>query len=255
LRAALQAQGYRTLLIPDSPEEPAHADLLSDGTLDGVLITTVTMGSQLPAGLKERGVPFGLVNRTTAAPDYDSCTVANELGAVTLADLVADLGHRRIGVILGPRDISGVIERETGLRNGFSARGIPMPTELVRRGAFSYENGRTAMLDLLGLKRPPTAVVCANDVIALGALNAAESAGVSVGKDVTVVGFDDIGMASWDLFQLTTMRSNLDEMARHSVRLLVQRIDDPHRDPQHVVIEPQLILRKSHGKAPEVPGD
>jgi LacI family transcriptional regulator len=111
--------------------------------------------------------------------------------------------------------------------------------------------GRRAMLELLELSRPPTAVFCANDVLALGALNAATARSVAIPQDLTIVGFDDIDMSAWDVFALTTVRHDFELMVRTTVDLLLSRIADPSRPVDRVLIRPDLVLRRTHGAPPQ----
>jgi LacI family transcriptional regulator len=113
------------------------------------------------------------------------------------------------GAVLRPRDTSTGRDRERGFRAALEAAGLGLPDTRVRRGPFSFEAGTQAVVELLAQRYPPTALFCANDVIALGVLNAAHRLGLSVRRDLTVIGFDDIAMAGWELFGLTTVRQDL----------------------------------------------
>jgi DNA-binding LacI/PurR family transcriptional regulator len=157
------------------------------------------------------------------------------------------LGHKTVGAILGPEDATNARERERGFREELSEHGLVLPPSRVLHGAFSAESGRANALALLSRSGRPSALFCADDVLALGAINAAHSLGLRVPDDVTIIGFDDIGMASWDLFSLTTIRYDLDRMAVESVRMLIARIDDPERPPEQLVLPADLVLRSSHG--------
>jgi LacI family transcriptional regulator len=95
---------------------------------------------------------------------------------------------------------------------------------MVRRGPFSYETGHRAAGELLDAPDRPTAIFCGNDTIALGAVNAAAARGIKPGGDLTIIGFDDLPVASWEVFQLTTMRCDLRRMAETAIRLLTARI-------------------------------
>lgn len=246
IRNELDRKGYRTLLIPDSSESPAAVDRLVDGTLDGVLITTALASSHLPLDLAARKVPFALLNRDVTGIVADSCTIDNRSGGGLVAELLADLGHHRIAAIFGPEETSTSRDRERGFRDGLNDKGIPLRSGLVRHGAFSYATGYSASLDLLAQAEPPTAVFCGNDVIAFGACNAVAALGLKSGNDITIIGFDDISMAAWELLNLTTIHCDLTAMAQHAVRLLTQRIADPDRATERVVLDPTIVLRGSH---------
>jgi LacI family transcriptional regulator len=116
----------------------------------------------------------------------------------------------------------------------------------MRRGPYTYETGHAATLELLASGDAPTALFCGNDVIALGALNACHRLGLRVPADLSVVGFDDIAMAGWDLIQLTTVRQDLRRMAQIAVEVVMERPGEPRR----VVLEPEMVRRATVGAPP-----
>jgi LacI family transcriptional regulator len=246
MRAEFERLGYRVLLIPDSSEAPLEIDRLADGTLDGVILTTVMLGSQLPHNLAARQIPFVLANREIDGIDADTVVLDNQLGGQLVASLLADLGHVRVAAILGPPDTSVGRDRGIGLRQGLSDRAIALLPSRVRSGPFTYEAGYRSTLDLLATPEPPTAIFCGNDVIAFGACNAAAARGLTPGRDLTIVGFDDIEMSAWDLFQITTVNGDMVGMAERAAQLLIQRIESPGSLPQRVTLAPRLVLRGTH---------
>ncbi len=247
LHEALRQYGFSTALIPggalDTPLEPGA---LVDGSLDGVILTTCRIGSTLPAELTLRGLPTVTANREVRGAVVDSCAVANARGAAELARLLTNCGHREIVAIFGPSDTSTGLSRERGFRRGLAAAGVRLSPVRIWRGEFTYQTGYDSAIAALGASIPPTALFCANDVIALGALNAALAAGVDVPGDLSVVGFDDIPMAGWNMFDLTTMHCDLGRLARTSADLLAARIRAPEAPRRRVVIHPTLVLRSSH---------
>jgi LacI family transcriptional regulator len=238
LHDELEKRGYRTMVFTDRIS-PAQ---LLDGSVDGAVLLTSTIGSALPAELGRRGLPFVFLNRESGAP-ADASVVDNELGGRLVAARLVALGHRRIAAIFGPSSTSTGRDREQGFRLALAEEAIALPAELTRHGPFEFETGDTAMTELLRLDPRPTAVFCGNDVIALGALNAAQRAGILVPADISVIGFDDIPMASWQAFQLTTVSHDLNEMAASAARLLVDRIAGRTDQPRRVVLQPHLVER------------
>jgi LacI family transcriptional regulator len=247
MREGLEKRGYRTLLITDRAENPLEIGLLADGSLDGVILTTATLGSSLPHELASRRIPFVLVNREIDSIAADTCVMDNRSGAEQVAQLLIRLGHRRVGAIFGPQETSTGRDREVGLRAGLSEVGVSLPRNLTRRGPFSYETGHRAMRELLDNPTPPAAVFCGNDVIALGAHSAAIGRGLRLPRDLTIVGFDDIAMASWESFGLTTVRCDFTAMAEAAVGMLLKRIKQPSLPHQRQVLSPRLVLRGTHG--------
>ncbi|GLZ15557.1 LacI family transcriptional regulator [Actinomadura sp. NBRC 104425] len=249
LHDELERLGYRMMLFTERSDEVIASERLLDRSIDGVVLTTTTLDSGLPAELRRRRLPFVYLNRESGTP-ADAAVVDNRHGAGLVARELAGLGHTRIAGIFGPDETSTGRDREYGFRLALAEVGVGLPEERVRRGPFEYATGRDALTELLTVDPRPTAVFCGNDVIALGALDAALQAGVRVPDELTVIGFDDIPMASWTAFQLTTVRHDLHGMARAAARLLVARITTPDADLERVVYTPELILRRTHAPAP-----
>ena len=170
-------------------------------------------------------------------------------GARMAAEELVSLGHRRIAAIFGPAHTSTGRDREQGFQAALADAGVPLPAKRVRRGPFAYETGRRALHELLTGTAQPTAIFCGNDVIAIGALNAAREAGVAVPGELAVIGFDDIAMAAWPLFALSTVRQDLAAMAETAIELLFARVAKPQRPLQRVTVPTTLVRRRSHGPA------
>ena len=145
---------------------------------------------------------------------------------------MVELGHRRIAIIAGPENTTTSRDRERGFREQLEAFGFPLDETLRRVGQFSHHSGYQWCLDLLAEEPRPTAVFAANDVIAFGALDAARRVGVRVPAELSIVGFDDIDMAGWEGFSLTTVRQPLAEMGRAGARLLLERIGSDREKPR-----------------------
>jgi LacI family transcriptional regulator len=221
----LQLMGYRFVLFAERTDLPTGQEaLLSllNSSIDGVLITTATLDSHLGAALAERDLPIVLLNRYVDGMDVDRVTADNHHGGETAARHLLELGHRTIGVIRGPANTSTSRDRHAGVLAGFAGSGV---TLLEREGPYSHQSGYQNARELLRLPDPPSALLCGNDIIAFGAIDAVKSLGLDVPGDVSVLGFDDVPMASWEVFQLTTVHQPLSEMARTAARLLVERIE------------------------------
>lgn len=246
LHDELSQLGYRMLLLTD-PADDSSLNELVDRSVDGVVLTTTTLDSSLPGELSARGLPFLYLTRETERVPADAVVVDNALGSSLIASEVLRWGHQRIGAILGPENTSTGRQRERGLRVTLATAGRTLSDELIRRGPFEPATGQAGMTELMAVDTPPTAVVCGNDAIALGALNAARKLSLDVPGDVSVVGFDDLPLASWETLELTTVNQPMNEMARAAARLLVNRVEGKVATDriQRQVFEPQLILRRT----------
>jgi LacI family transcriptional regulator len=249
LHDALDRANYGTILFTDRGQAPHEMDALLDGSLDGAVLTTCETSSPLPAELKSRGFPFVLLNREVDGTDADVCVVDNRSGAWDVASLLTDLGHRTIAAVMGPTSTSTGRQREEGFRDALAEHGLPLPPRYIRRGAFSPDTGYQALSDLMAQDPAPTAVFCGNDVIAMGVCNAARALGINIPQDLTVIGFDDIPMARWEVFELTTVQTDLTQLAAATADLLFRRIADPTVDTARVVLPARLVLRGTHATA------
>ncbi len=246
LHDAFAAQGFRMVLLAERGEEIVGEDRLVDGSIDGAVLTTSQLRSSLPLLLHGRGVPFVQLNRVSALVDVDSVTADNVAGGRAVAELLIAAGHRTVAAILGPRETSSAGERERGFRAGLRCAGLSLPAARVVRGWFSYEVGREGMRTLLSRPDRPSAVFCINDIVAVGALSALTELSLSVPEDVAVVGFDDLDIASWPAFQLTTVGVDFAAMARRSADMLMARIVHPAAPAVHEVFPVELVLRATH---------
>lgn len=250
LHRELEANDTKMVMLTSPPGGLERAERLVDDSIDGVVLTTVRVGSNVPAELERRSFPFVLLNREVDGAVADCCVADNVGGGKLVADELARLGHRDVGAIFGPRHTSTGRDREAGFRAGLAAHGLRLDEAHARRGEFSFESGYREMTALAEGRAMPSAVFCANDVVALGALNAAKALGVNVPGDVSVIGFDDIEMAAWELVRLSTVRQDLEQMARTAALLLVARIADPERPHERICLPGGLIARDTHGPPP-----
>ncbi len=245
----LESLDYQLVLQTESSDTGRVAERLLANGLDGVLLATTTVDSVLPVRLRDRGVPFVYFNRTSLSVEADSAEVDVESGMRQLARRILDLGHRRVGAIFGPRNTSTAEHRESVLREVLGSASVTIGAELSHRGPFDVETGYAGARRLLELADPPTVIVCGNDVVAFGALNAAHESGRAVPAAVSVVGFDDLPAARWPLLDLTTVAFDLDAMARRAAGLLVERIEDRDAPYRHERFASRLVERRTLGPA------
>ena len=241
MRQALLEHGYRSVLIPDSAAEPFDADRWARGVFDGMVLTTARTGSDLADRLHARGIPFVFANREIPEAAADRCVSDNAAGAAAVAELLTDLGHTRIAAIMGPADTSTGAERESSFRTALEARGIALPESHIERGEFTFAFGSDAAERLLAGIRP-SAIFCANDVLALGAADALHAAGQ--GETTMLVGYDDISTAARRVYDLTTVHADIPRMGRTAAELLVARIAEPGRPYERVVLPVSLVRRR-----------
>lgn len=249
--AALDAAGQRMVLwnAPD-PDGSSALQALDEGIVDGLVFTTVTEGSEQLADAVRRGEPILLLHRGLDSLECDQVTTDNRNGGRAVAEYLVATGHTRIGFLQGPEQTSTARHRERGFRERLAELGRPLADELTRQAGFAHDRARSAMRELLTQDDPPTAVFCANDLTALGAVDAVVSLGRRVPEDVWVIGYDDIALAAWDSYDITTVRQPIADMARAAVRLLLERIDDRSLPPRKELFPSELVIRSSTANTP-----
>ncbi len=224
----LQLMGYRVVLLAERTDIPTGLETLQrlvDRSIGGVIVTTATLDSSVARDLQHRGLPLVLLNHYVDGLDVDRVVSDNHGGAVAGARHLLEMGHHRIAVVRGPTNTSTSRDRLAGLKEALDDAGVALDPALVREGGSSHQSGYQHTRDLLRLSDPPTAIVCGNDVVAFGALDAATSLRVRVPEDVSILGYGDIPMASWEVFQLSTIRQPIADMAQAAVRMLAERME------------------------------
>ncbi|KAA9153050.1 LacI family transcriptional regulator [Amycolatopsis acidicola] len=244
--------GYTVLLADTHDTVQTEQDTvraLRSRRVDGVLLTPSPGDGAVISEFVSLGAPVVLLDRLTTRTDVDQVGSENIQSTSALTEHLASLGHRRIGLVSGTEGMSTSEERTLGYRLGLGRGGLSWNPELVACGYSSKDGGAQALRKLLELPERPTALVVANDSMMVGVLHEARRAGLRVGTDLAVVGYDD---AEWaDLVEppLTTMAQPIEEIGRRAVRLLLARITDPNRQPETLRLPPKLMHRQSCGCA------
>ena len=203
------------------------------------------------AAIKARRFPFVVVDPRTAVPrGVVSISAAHYSGARSVTRHLVGLGHWRIGVICGPPSWLARDDRVAGHLAGLSEAGMLGSPELMRHGEPATGTGVIAGGELLDLKPRPSAVVCFNDKVAVGVLQAAAARGLRVPRDLSVTGFDDIDVSRATTPQLTTVSQPLQEMGRVAVTMLMRQLEGHTLDALSIELATELIVRGSSGPAP-----
>lgn len=248
----LQAAGYRMLLLNARfGDAEAHVKTLRGRTVDGALLATSIIDSPIAAESVRQGLPTALVIRGVEGVAVDTFLADDATGCQLVADHLVSLGHARIGLLTGPADTTSGRDRERLFQAALRRHGLVVPPGRVAHVSYMFETGARAARKLLEQRDPPTALFCGGDILAFSALQAISEKGLRTPEDVSVVGFDDVAMASWDMISLTTVRQPIDEMARQAVRTLIARIggEDIGAPARHI-FDVSLIQRRTTGPAP-----
>lgn len=220
---------------------------------DGVILVTSTLESPLQAELRRLDVPMVVVD-PAGGPTLDAPTVGatNWAGGLSATEHLLSLGHRRIGLVAGPRQLLCSRARLDGYRAGLEAAGIPIDEQLIREGDFYHESGFRAGNQLLDLADPPTAIFASSDQMAFGVYEAIRQRGMRVPDDVSVVGFDDLPEVRWSSPPLTTVRQPLSEMGVLAARTVLRLAAGETLESPRIELATELVIRESTA-APRTP--
>jgi len=231
-----------------SVREQAHLAQLMEQRVLGILLTPTDPQAPWIDAVAERGVPLVIVDRTRDDDRFCSVAVDDVLGGRLAVEHLVDQGHTRVAFIGGPKSLGQVRDRLAGAQRAWSEAGLP-PEDLVELPtvALTVAEGRGAGERLAGLSaaRRPTAAFCANDITALGLLQAAIATGWRVPTDLAIVGYDDIEFASAAAVPLSSVRQPREELGRTAAELLLAETADEQHLHQQVVFKPELAARAS----------
>lgn len=222
----LNLKGVRVLLFGLQSESDVDAalDQVWRYRVDGAIAAVRLSAAQLRDFERNR-VPVVLYNRYAEGEPVPSVCCDSIGGERTLVDLLVDAGHREFGIIAGPEDSFVGNQRVEGARARLAERGL---TARIVKGEFDHDSGVAALRELMGSATKPDAVICANDLMALGAIDAArEEFGLTLPQDLSIVGFDGVAPAAWPSYRLTTIRQPVRRMADAAVSMLMERVEDP----------------------------
>jgi LacI family transcriptional regulator len=224
--------------------------LASRPGISGAILVLPPEPSEQLVNLRARGFPFVVVDPRAPMPrDIAAVSAAHFAGARSISTHLADLGHRRIGVIAGPHNWLASDARLAGHASALANVGVLPDPLLVRSVEPTAQFGYHAAGELLDLPQPPTALIGFNDKVAVGALAAAAQRGLRVPEDLSVAGFDDIDLAQATRPQLTTVRQPLQEMGRLAVSLLIRLMERQRLDALHIELATELVIRDSTAPA------
>jgi LacI family transcriptional regulator len=246
----LGREGYVTMLGDSNNSrdtESAILDSLRARQVDGLILATAWLRDDIVARCQEQKIPFVLVNRTVLDESVTS-VVTNDVYGIRLAvDHLLQLGHRKLAYVGGPLNTSTATGRRAGFIAALKAYRLSVREKLVADCAsFTVEAGAAAARELLATaNRSFTAIVAANDMLALGCYDALTEAGLACPKDISITGYNDMPFADRFNPPLTTLRIPHDEIGVQSSLLLLRKMRDPDVNVPSMHLEPVLVVRGS----------
>jgi len=240
--------GYSIILCDTGEEyeqEKLALQMMLEKRVDGLLITP----SQTEYGdileLKRKKVPFVLLGRHFDLVESDYVITDEIKGAFSATDYLIKKGHKKILFMNGPNYISSAKERLVGYKRALQEHAVLFDKSLVKEGALKMEDGYRIMKQILCSETKFTAVFAYCDFVVLGIMQALEEAKLKIPEDIAIVGYDDVVFAGFLQVPLTTVHIPKYELGKEAMKLLKKKIDEEILEPQAVILETKLVIRKS----------
>ncbi len=235
------------LLLQVAHRKSPYVNLYRQRQVDGIILMSIPLGDPNLEGLAASGVPFIGTCRIAENDDSSRWVDADFVGGVEQSmDHLISLGHRRIALLTGPKDLVSVRLREQGYRTSLMKYNLEQADQYVLEGDFTSESGYALAVQAMNLSHPPTALICGDDMMAFGAMQALKESGYRVPEDVSVIGFDDISLARFSSPPLTTIRQDTYQkgcIAAETLLSLIRKKDDVI--PMQMMLDTTLVIRNS----------
>lgn len=244
-------KGYNILLCnteENRGKEQAYIEMLLEKRVDGFILTTSQLKEESLNQIKDRKIPFVMVGSNIKSIDANMVFTDYEAGAYQITQHLLDIGYREIAHVTGKMPLIESMEKKKGYEKALRERSISLNKNWIVEGNNEIEGGYLAAKKLILSKRLPQAIFAGNDLMAMGAMDAIKSNGLKIPKDIAVVGFDDIRMASLIEPKLTTVSQPVYKMGLIAGRLLFENIENKEQGfSQKIFLQPKLMVRKSCG--------
>lgn len=247
--AAFEA-GYSVILCNtenDFEKESLYMDVLTKKQVDGMIFVTTGERSDSLEHLVQMKIPTVVMDRDFPGLELDIVAADNFQGGYLAAQHLIYLGHKRIGCIAGPSGINPSARRVAGYKQALQEANLTIKPELIASGDFHPESGWEIGRAMLLQRDAPTAIFACNDLMAIGVLRAAAELDLHIPKDLALVGYDDIELASYTNPPLTTIKQPKVKMGLAALKFLLSRIQDKQSAPQSVLLPVSLVIRGSCG--------
>jgi LacI family transcriptional regulator len=225
-------------------ELKTYERLIGEGQVDGVILMGIRSQDERLKFLADKKFPFVAYGRSDLSSEYPYVDVDGAAGIEMAIRYLSDLGHQRIAYITPPNGLMCTSQRWEGFVRGMDECHLSINMDYVIEGDFNQRAGQTSAHLLMDLPEPPTAIITANDICAFGAMRALQMRGQHVGKDVSVIGFDDITLADHWQPSLTTIAQPFRKIGFALMQALFSVISGKEGCPQ-TMVEPKLVIRQS----------
>jgi len=247
LSNALQEQGYHILVFTAANDASQVAEVMQeliDYQVDGIVTASVAISSTLTKRCEVAGIPVVMFNRAQDGGEISAVTSANQAGGRCVAKAFVESGHKNIAHISGWLGSSTGRDRQAGFVAGLADAGLT-PLALID-GMFDRDVAAQAARDLMARTDAPDAIFVGNDHMAFAVLDVLRAElGLNVPNDVAVIGYDDVPLASWAAYDLTTVRQPVNQMVEATVEILLAQINDRKTPTKHIEIDGPLMVRST----------
>jgi len=241
LEKNVKQKGYNLIMFSDFEN---LNPLTHQKKIDGVIICCFPRLEERVQEIK-KFLPILLLDNLAKDKSIPSITIDNFNSCYESTDYLWNLGHRKIGFVSGLLDSNVCVERLEGYVSAINSHGQEKDKKLIYRGDYSYESGSKAAEYFLSLDTPPSAIMFANDSMAIGAMKVIQERGLKIPEDISIIGFDDIDISSKIFPSLTTNSAPIEKMAKKSVDLITSAIEGHDIDFTHLIMPAKLVLRES----------
>ena len=248
---AIAVQHHYEILLTSTENDPKRMEQsvrrMIERRVEGVAVMTFGMEEVLLEGLKVRKVPLVFVDVGPPLPRVSNIRIDYLNGIRQAVQHLAALRHQRISFIAGPLRLKSAVARRQAFIQAMREIGLEARSELIIEGDHTMEGGMAAFAQLLNLADRPTAVMCSNDMTAIGVMRKSHDAGIAIPRDVSVVGFDDIRMAQFVIPPLTSIQMSQAELARLAFHALLSDVErtTPAANGSEYILKTSLVLRES----------
>jgi LacI family transcriptional regulator len=256
----LAVQHNYEILLTSTVHDPKRTELsvrrMIERRVDGVAILTFGMEESLLADLRFRKVPLVFVDVGPDVPGVSNIRINYLNGIRQAVQHLAALRHTRIAFITGPLHLKSALARREAFKKSMAEIGLEAAPELIVVGDHTMEGGINALAELTRLRNAPSAIVCSNDMTAIGVMREAYEYGINIPQDLSVVGFDDIRLSHFTIPPLTTVQMSQVELARIAFNALMNEVGrkSPAQGKSEYELNTNLILRRSTALAPSYSG-
>lgn len=240
--------GYNIILCncyDDPKKQAAYIRVLMEKRIDGLILVSSGSDQELIQLLADEAIPKVLVDRELSGVAADFIEADHEQGGYDATKYLLQLGHRRIACVAGPDSLLTSGGRVDGYRKALAEAGLPFRSDYLIHSDFTSHGGFNAFQQLLNLPERPTAIFASNDLMAIGGICAASEAGVKVPAELSVIGYDDIALASYSTPPLTTIAQPKHAIGELTAQILANRIAHPEHALRRELLKSTLVIRQS----------